>query len=423
MAKPELLFLSHLLPYPPDSGAAIRTFNTVRELARQFSITGLCFYRQDPAAEGLSVAERLDRLAEWGAFRAIPIPQQGNRPRFLLDHVRSLITARPYTWYMHDSPDFLHHLQKLISHPFALVHLDSLDLVRYASMVTGLPVTCTHHNVESSLLRRRAQGTGNPAMRLYLNLQASFLERVEREFLPRMSLNIAVSPADQSELARLSPSAHLAMIPNGVDTEYFGPAKPGGQGLVFVGGTNWFPNRDALDWFVAEVLPILRSGGYHDPVTWVGFSGDEERRRYGAIPGLTLTGYVNDVRPYLAAAAVAIVPLRVGGGTRLKVLDAWSMGKAVVSTSIGCEGLATRPGNNILVADTPQAFTDAVLQVTRDSELQCRLGTEARKTVEHQYAWSVIGEELTSLYSELIERNSSAATLAESSLGHPSEKS
>jgi glycosyltransferase involved in cell wall biosynthesis len=252
--------------------------------------------------------------------------------------------------------------------------------------------------------------------RLYLGLQANFLERMERKFLPRMSLNIAVSPDDEAELARLSPSARLALIPNGVDTEYFGQAKSGGVGLVFVGGTNWFPNRDALEWFVAEVLPLLRLEGYHDPVTWVGFCGEEERRRYGAVPGLTLTGYVGDVRPYLAAAAAAIVPLRMGGGTRLKVLDAWSMGKPVVSTAIGCEGLATRPGTNILVADTPRAFADAILQVARDVDLQRRLGNAARATVEGQYAWTVIGEKLRTLYFHLIQRSSPPVTLAASSL-------
>lgn len=412
MPKPELLFLSHLLPYPPDSGAAIRTFNTLRQLAQDFSITGLCFYRQDPAAETMSLADRLDHLSQFGSWRAIPIPQQESRVRLVADHLRSILTARPYTWYMHDSGKFERELRAALARSYALVHLDSLDLVRYAPLVAGLPLTCTHHNVESSLLRRRARGSHNPVLRRYLGLQARFLEGVERHWLPRMSLNIAVSSEDLAELSKLNPQAKLALIPNGVDTDYFSPTDSAGPGAVFVGGTNWFPNRDALQWFVSEVLPLLRERGYRDSITWVGFCTPEERHRYAGIAGFTLTGYVADVRPYISAAACFIVPLRMGGGTRLKVLDAWSMGKAVVSSRIGCEGLAVEAGENILIADTPEEFTDAILRVTGDTSLRNHLGAQARRTVEQRYAWDVIGAELRSLYSQLINQRRSSPSLA-----------
>lgn len=405
MTRRSLLFLSNRLPYPPHTGAAIRTYNVIRLLARDFDLHVLCFDPFDKATERIPLAERMDAMSKFGIFEAFPIPQQGNRVRFVADHARSVIRRVPYTYFLHDSAPFARRLQRVLAERrFNLVHMDSLDLVRFLPQLERLPVACTHHNVESSLMRRRAASEESPLVRGYLAHQAELLERAEREWLPRVALNVAVSDVDRHELQALAPAARVVTIPNGVDTDFFAPgviAKT--PGCVFVGGTTWYPNRDAFEWFVADIAPAVRAMGVSAPVTWVGRTDDEKLRRFANDPTLHLTGYVDDVRPYVHGAACVIVPLRVGGGTRLKILDAWAMGAAVVSTSIGCEGLDAVDGENILIADSAADFARAIARVLRDDALRRTVGENARRTAVERYSWDVVGVAMRALYLSLIQ--------------------
>lgn len=397
-ARRSLLVLSHRVPFPPHNGAALRTYNMLRLLARDYDIVGLCFDRHDRATAHLGLDRRLQGLRAFGRFEAFPIPQELDRVRFVADHLRSVLTGRPYTWYTHDSAPFKTRLTTLLAEQrFDLVHLDSLDLVRLLPLVRELRVVCTHHNVESALLRRRGGA--------YLRFQARAIERAEREWLPRVALNIAVSPDDASAFRALAPDARVEVVPNGVDTEYFAPSEEPQSGCVFVGGTSWYPNRDALHWFTETIAPCLRARGVPVDVTWVGRATDAELRAFAHVDGLRLTGYVDDIRPYVDRAACYIAPLRVGGGTRLKLLDAWAMGKAIVATSIGAEGLGARNGEDMLIADTPDAFADAVARVLHDETLRRSLGAAARRTAVERFSWTTIGETVRALYQEVADGN------------------
>jgi glycosyltransferase involved in cell wall biosynthesis len=402
--RPRLLFLSHRLPFPPHNGAAIRTYNILRLLARDFELQALCFDRRDPATATIPLDRRVAALEGFGRIEVFPIPQELSRARLVWDHGRSVFTGRAYTFYLHDQRAFVRRVGECVrSGAFSLVHLDSFDLYRFADLAGRLPVICTHHNVESQLLARRAVAERNPLRRSYLAFQARRIRSAERTAAPRMALNVMVSPEDAAELEAIAPGARTLVVPNGVDTDFFRPGsedQPGG-GLVFVGGTSWFPNRDALEWFAAEILPRLRARGIGEPAIWVGRATEEERSRFGR-DGLTLTGYVDDIRPYLQRALCFIAPLRVGGGTRLKLLDAWAMGKAVVSTSRGAEGLAVQHGINMLIADTADAFVSCVAQVLEDRQLRSRLGREGRATVERGYSWEVIGARMSGAYRALL---------------------
>ena len=405
--RPRLLFLAHRLPFPPHNGAAIRTYNVLRLLAREFDIVGLCFDRFDKATHRLGLDMRLAALVPLGEFAAFAIPQQQSRSRFLWDHVRSIASGRAYTYFVHEESAFAKRLRTLLaSEDFDLVHVDSLDLVRFLPELRSLPVICTHHNVESELLRRRAANERSVIRRSYLHYQANLLAKEERSWMPRVALNVAVSDDDARLLSTIAPDARFASVPNGVDDEYFRPAGDSEEGCVFVGGTTWYPNRDALAWFMNDILPTLRSQGQEAQVTWVGRASEQERQLYDGQNGVRLTGYVDDIRPFVTSSACFIAPLRVGGGTRLKILDAWSMGKAVVSTSVGCEGLAAVDGVNIRIADTPRAFAEAVSQVLSDADLRSRLGEAGRQTVERCYAWRVIGSSMLDLYKSLLTNNS-----------------
>ncbi len=401
--KPQILFLAQTLPYPPDGGVQIRTYNIFRLLARQYHVHALCFYRRAIHPTAPNVERSVAALNELGRVEAFPIPQEHSRPQLLLDHLRSVISGRVYTVHAYRSDPFRRRLRDLVrTGEFELVHMDSLDLSGYLPEVDGVPTICTHHNIESELLRRRAaQQSGT--RRSYLRHQAGLMLREEARWAPRVALNVAVSPADAVALQEIAPGARVQVVPNGVDTQLFRPRADGEDGIVFVGGYTWFPNRDALHYFATEILPVIRSQkGPRVPVRWLGRAPEHVRERYRLQHGIELTGYVDSIQPHVGRAACYVVPLRVGGGTRLKVLDAWAMGKAVVSTSVGCEGLDARDGENILIRDDPAEFAAAVSSVLTDASLRTRLGHAARQTAEEQYDWEVIGRSMIPAYEKLL---------------------
>jgi glycosyltransferase involved in cell wall biosynthesis len=389
--RPRLLFLCQNLPYPPDGGALIRSYHTLRLLAERFEVTALCFYRQANRPTRQEVEASLAGLRELADVEVFPIPQEHNVLRLLWDHARSVLTLRAYTKWAYESRDMRRAItEALDAGSVDVVHLDSLDLVTYLPLFRDLRVVVAHHNVESQLLARRAR-TLPMLRRLYVRLQAWLTRREEARWCPRVSHNLVVSADDERTLQALAPAARTLVVPNGVDTEAFQPGPPGPRSdIVFVGGYTWFPNRDGMEYFVAEILPLIRAEAPGVDVTWVGRAADATRRRL-AEQGVTMTGYVDDIRDHVTPAACFVVPLRVGGGTRLKILDAWALGKAVVSTSQGAEGLDVRPGENMLVADTPPDFAKAVLEVLRDGALRTRLEAGGRRTAVDSYDWSAIG--------------------------------
>lgn len=399
-ARPKLLFLSQILPYPPDSGVAIRTYNILRILARRFDVTALCFYREKAHRTGKSVPECLEALSELGKIEAFPIPQEHNRARLVLDHARSVMMGRPYTNYTYQSEPFTRRLRRLLCEErFHLVHMDSLDLGGYLPMVRHLPVVCVHHNVESLLMRRRAAAEMSIWKRRYLNHQADLLEEEERRWCPAVALNVTVSQADQETLKGITGPGQFAVVPNGVDVDEYQP-QPGSEQsqIVYLGGTEWFPNLDALEFFGAEILPLLHASMGSPSIRWIGRASPEEQRVYRDRYGVELTGYVDDIRPFVHQAACTIVPLRIGGGTRLKITTAWALGKAVVSTSVGCEGLAATDGENILIRDTPAEFASAVEELLNDVSLRRRIAEGARRSACEIYSWTVIGDRMLDLY-------------------------
>jgi glycosyltransferase involved in cell wall biosynthesis len=196
------------------------------------------------------------------------------------------------------------------------------------------------------------------------------------------------------------------VVPNGTDTDFLHPnggtAAPGR--VVFVGPTYSHPNRDAVEFFLREIWPRIGAADAATSLQLIGRSAPVDRARYDAEPGVQVLGQVPDIRPALTQARCVVVPIRIGGGTRIKILDAWALGKAVVSTSIGCEGLDAVDGENILIRDTPAAFARAVLDVLHDARLRARLERNARCTALKKYSWSLVGRTIRSAYVELLGR-------------------
>ena len=402
MTRPRLLVLSQTLPFPPDGGVKVRTFNILRQLSKEFELTALCFYRWKNGALNTDVRRALDGLRPFGRFEAFPIPQEHSQARLFWDHARSAATGRAYTVFTYFSRPFAARLRELLrTDRFDLAHVDSLDLSGYLPTLAGLPFACVHHDVQSHLLARRAAQQDSAFRRAYIAHQGDLMEREEKRWLTRTPLTVAVSDVDRDRLLTLVPGVRIAVVPNGVDIELFTPRPGRGGGIVFVGGSTWFPNLDGMTWFAEEIIPELAATGVSSPVRWIGRTTAREVERFRQA-GVEALGYVDDIRDHVAAADCFIVPLRIGGGTRIKILDAWAMGKAIVSTSIGCEGLAARDGENILIRDDPRGFAEAIRSLLADPGLRARLGRAGRETVEARYSWDAIGVEMNRTYRAML---------------------
>ncbi len=417
-ARPRLLVLAQCLPYPPHSGVATRTLHILKQLRLAFDIDLVAFSRAHHQPDPAARAAARSALLAAASFVAepTPIPNDQSALRKLWDHLRSLVTGRAYTYYEYQSRTFADRLRTTLrTRAPDIVHLDSLDLHRWLPDLPRVPIACTHHDIEPDLLRRRAHRVDHPLVRRYLLLQANHAERVARVVCPQIALNVMMSSIDAQRLQALAPGAATAVVPNGTDTEYFQPngVKSVDGRVVFVGPTFSFPNRDAVGFLLQDIWPIVRTASCSASLQLIGRNPPADRARFDAEPGVSALGEVPDIRPALAEARCCAVPIRVGGGTRLKILDAWAMGKAIVSTSIGCEGLDAVDGQNILIRDAPDAFADAVLQVLSDGRLRARLERNARDTAVTTYSWSVVGRSIRSAYEELVGGSfRSLATLA-----------
>jgi glycosyltransferase involved in cell wall biosynthesis len=256
------------------------------------------------------------------------------------------------------------------------------------------PVVLFEHNVEYQIWQRLAALERRPWIRPILELEWRKLRAREADACRRADLTIAVSADDRRRLERLAPGINAASIPTGVDTCYFTP-QPHLQRpahLVFSGSMDWHPNEDAVLYFMESILPAIRAQVPETTFTVVGRNPtDRLREAADRIGGVTVTGTVNDVRPFIAEGAVYVVPLRAGGGTRLKIFEAFAMARPVVSTTVGAEGLGIEPGLHYTRVDEPREFASAVVSLLRDPARRAQLGGAGRHLVETCYSWPTIG--------------------------------
>jgi glycosyltransferase involved in cell wall biosynthesis len=260
--------------------------------------------------------------------------------------------------------------------------------------------------VESELLFRRAVHEKNLFAKLYVNIQAKKLQRYEQRMIPMFNANIAVSSRDEETIKSMNKSGYTALVPNGTDTVFFSPSKAEQEcSIIFAGGLNWLPNADAMIHFCKDILPKVREKVPGVIMNIIGTNPPKELIKLSENDSsIKIWGFVSDIREYMAKAAVHVVPLRIGGGTRLKILDALAMGKAIVSTSIGAEGLDLVDGKDILLADTDEIFAQKVIALLNNKELRMSLSNNGRANVEKKYAWNVIGPLLLDVYSNIVKR-------------------
>ena len=292
---------------------------------------------------------------------------------------------------------------------------DTYDAIYFEGIaVTGIAPRAGHrliideHNLEWELLERSAQQAESSLRRLHDQREAAALRRVELATLGRADLVIVTSERERAALEKLLPSARVVVVPNGVDVERFAPGSPQDElpgRVVFTGSMDYHPNEQAALFFAEQCWPIIQRA--RPEATWyvVGANPPASVWRLGELPGVTVTGFVPETRSYLAQAQVTIAPLLVGGGTRLKILEALAMGKAMVSTSIGYEGLGLTPDEHLLVADGAEPFAQAVIRALDDDSLRARLGAAGREVVIRQYGWERSGQTLQRAVESLLGRD------------------
>jgi polysaccharide biosynthesis protein PslH len=393
----QALFVTARLPFPPDDGWKIRTYHIMKGVAASgYKVDLVTFMRP---GEDHSLADGLKDVC-----RTVDITTR-QKNYAVSDLVKGVLTQTPF-------PVYNYHDKKMISTLAKRVSSTQYDVVQFEDIVTAhyrelIPlgaakVILDMHNIESHLMERFAVESASLAKSWYARQTARKLSRHELE-QARNCDRVFVCSCEDGRLLEERGNAHnIVVIPNGVDTVFFSPMEViPDLSLVFVGSMDYHANVTAVLHFARHIFPLIASR--HPNVRWyiVGKNPTCEVRAL-ASEQIIVTGAVPDVRPYVARAAVIVVPLLVGGGTRLKILEAMAMGKAVLSTSIGSEGIAVTQEENILLADTPEDFANEVSRLLEDHDLTERLGIAARAFVELRYSWDVITHQLAICYGSLL---------------------
>lgn len=390
----KILFLISQLPYPADTGAKIRGFNLLKNLSASHSITLATFGDKVKDADKLRIIQKFCK-------EVILVPKKNNS---FIVALTNLFSVYPYSSDKYYSRIMVKTIASMVKkEKFGLIHSDSLQVSRNVLGVKGIPKVLTEHNIEFRIFLRAVQSCKNPIKKLYFYIQYLKLKKYEINAVKQFDRVIAVSEEDKKFLLSFVSENKISVAPNGVDTQYFSPStidyRP--NSLIFTGSMDWLPNIDAMEYFCKEILPLvwkvddkvkLYIVGRMPPKTIANLAKKDSR--------ITVTGAVEDVRPYLEKAALFITPLRIGGGTRLKILEAMAMGKAVLSTSIGCEGLAVKDMENIAISDTVSDFASKVIELLNDESLRNRLGSEGRRLVEKEYDWKTVADKLDIAWNE-----------------------
>lgn len=379
---------------PLDTGGKIRSYNILRRLANDHSVTLLSYYggRSDPEYEN-ALPQHFT-----GAQVICTATPESEGIQGLLHYLYRLPGPAPYS-----VAKFTHREvraavgRELVGGDFDVAVCDFLAASLNFPRQTPIPCVLFQHNVESSLWRRMATIESNLVRKLFYLVESAKMSRYERRTLERFDHIIAVSEHDRQQMLEMEPERGITVVPTGVDTKHFQVAPPSSAApprIVFIGSMDWKPNVDAVEYFCSKIWPCIEAE-FPDAVFQIVGRGPLARVRRLASKSIEVTGTVPSVTSYLRDATVVVVPLRIGGGTRLKIFEAMATGKAVVSTSIGAEGLRVQNGRDLLLADGAVSFAEAILLLLRDDGVRRRL-EQAGVQLAAQYDWSVVVQQFVS---------------------------
>lgn len=401
-----LLFVAPRIPYPPTRGGEITVYNFIKHLADRHVISLISFYDHDEELSYrpylLKYCQRVELLRRRTKYS----------PAVFFEVV---LLGKSYGWARHYSAEFWRVCRQLIlEEKINLVQVETYLMAQYQSSFLQRPVVLDMHNT-TWLIWERMQKTLSFPFDVLAGIDGRREKRDELAACHDADICLAVSEVDKELLlAETRGATRAEVVTPGVDTEFLTPEwdlVPEPR-LIFVGSMEYVPNIDAMEFFCLEILPLVVKEMPEVSLTIVG-RPTPSIQRLGQLPNVNLAGFMADVRPAIRASAVSIVPLRIGGGIRLKILEAMALGAAIVSTAIGCEGLDLTNEQELLVADSPQDFAAAVLRLLRDAPLRQKLGRRAREVAEKRFSWEQSVECLESVYSQVLSRTATAAAVRE----------
>jgi len=395
-----VLYVTNRICWPVTSGAHLRDFHVALHLSRHAKLTYLGMDAKAGGRQEVSEAP----IEPFGDARVIRVRLS---PGYTAGKIlRGLVGPRPLNLLHYDSPLMVQQLERLLADDsFDVVQIEGIFIVSYAKLIRRLArralLNCDWHNIESENMSRYAENSPGLPRRLYARRTASLLRKEENVLLQTSDTHTVCSERERQELLGRNPNLRIEVIPNGVDVASFrsSSSETGAvrRNLLFVGAMHYHANVDGIRFFAREIWPTIQRLRTDLQLLVVGADPTAEVLKLRDQPGITVTGTVDDVRPFYRDALAAVVPLRVGGGTRLKILEAMAAGVPVISTTLGAEGLDVTNGTDILLADSPKDFAECVAALQPDSELWRNL-VEAGKKVVRNYDWDVVGDKLLSFY-------------------------
>ncbi len=395
----KILFLSPTVPYPLTDGGRIRVYNLVKQIAEKNDVSLLALETQPTDVESI------EHLQELG-INVHLVANTTSLPRVSLSTLLSAFFQRqPITVARYNVGAYRQKFKELLS-------TETYDLVHYEMFHTGqlytetdLPSVLSLQNVDSAIWERLQDETTNLFYKFAYWTQKLAFQRYERVFSPKFDAVTCTSEIDAAVFQKYCKDGAVQVVPNGVDVTHFSPdfEVEASAHLIYIGSMDWYPNEDAVAFFAEEVLPLIQKSMSDVRFSIVGGKPSARVQKLAEREGVVVTGRVPEIKPYFAEATVFVVPLRIGSGTRLKILEALAMGKAVVSTTVGAEGLALQDGEDIFIADEPKAFADAVIRLLIDISLRQKIGLRGRVRVEQDYDWRNIAKKLVDVYESVID--------------------
>ena len=397
----KILFLSKRLLFPTDRGGLVRTLNVVRHLSQWHDLTFLS--NQQPGQE-----EDCLEMTRLG-LRLVTVPwEEVSRSnwRFYRDLAWNLFSPDPFNAAKDYDPALRARARQLLDEArYDLVVCDFVQMARNAIGIWDGPSVLFEHNVEAEIFERHSRTDEGWIRRRFMGYQAAKMRRFEGWAGRQFTRVVAVSERDKEQYERRYGWTNVDVIDTAVDIDYYRPndcAKQAGT-VLFVGSLDWLPNVDGLRWFVAEVWPLVRRDQPEARLRLVGRNPTSEIQSLAEHPGVELVGPVPDTRPWLADSEVSIVPLRIGGGTRLKVFEAMAMGLPVVSTPLGAEGLQVQSGEHLLLAEGAEKVAEAVVRLLRSEALRMALGRAARNLVVTRFSSESVARQFEAVCQRAVE--------------------
>jgi len=412
----KILWITHFAPYPPKGGAMQRSYNMIKSVSKSETVTLVSLAPKSKISqfynsydEGINdISSNLIELVrslimiKHGYFKSRGINKLWNA-------IRSVFSRSSYDEVVLRSLKMKKVIGELIRvNEYDVIYIDTIGLYQYVNNIST-PVIINHHNVESHMMRRRSRLSSNYFEGMYFKSQANKLSRLEETACHKAALNFVCSSLDFKRLKHIAPDSNIKVVPNGVDTSYFARKTPysykyndGVVKLLFVGGLGWYPNKKAIIHFVKDIWPKLRGKGIEFTFTVAGRGEIHELNiAMASDDRINALGFVEDIRPVLESHDLFVCPIRDGGGTKLKILDALAMGIPIIAYPEACEGIDLVYGEDIIVANSTEEFVDKILQAIADEKLLLSISSRGVDKINKQYSYELVGGKLLQYLSDV----------------------